>query len=221
MSATSPSKTSFLAFDADTHTYRIDGRIIHSVTTRIQAAGLCGPAVSFYSEESGDRGTRVHLACLDDDEGRPVTLPADEYGYLDSYRRWRDLLIPVWSLLEVPRYSPRFDTAGTADRIGTMADAPVVLDLKTGRPSSWHGVQLACYDLLYDEVPPQTRRRIALYLQPNGRTAQSVDHHAAGDYVFALDLMGDTRGPDRTKRRDRRQRDRDADPQQRVVQSDN
>ena len=178
-----------VTFDHVGHRYAVSGHDVPSVTQRIEAAGLLGPAVSFYSSAAAERGTRVHLACLDLDLKRTVTLPDDERGYLDSYSQWCTMIAPTWTLLEQPHYSAAYDTAGTADRIGTIGGAPVVLDLKTGGLAPWHGLQLAMYDLLHGDVPAQQRRRIALSLRKDGRLAQSVEFHAAADYIHALELM--------------------------------
>ena len=169
--------------------YAINGRTIPSVTGRIAAAGLLGPGAAFYTPESAARGTRVHSACTDLDLGRTCTLPPAEQGFLDSYTAWRTLMQPTWTSMEEPHYSAHYDTAGTADRIGTMAGTPLILDFKTGGPASWHGLQLAMYDLLHDDLPPQQRRRIALYLRIDGRLAQSVEYLDPADYTLALTLM--------------------------------
>jgi hypothetical protein len=189
-----------LVFDVLTHTYSVAGRTVPSVTGRIQAAGLLGPAATFYTHGAAARGTRVHLACLQIDQSTDPELvhglPPDECGYLRSYARWRDAMRPQWTSLEQPHYSPVYDMAGTTDRLGTLDGVPVVADLKTGAPASWHGIQLAMYDLLYDVVPPRQRRRLAVHLAPDGRMAQTVEYHGAGDYLHALELMkGDTHVP--------------------------
>jgi len=187
-----------LIFEATSHEYAINQRTIPSVTDRIAAAGLLGPGAAFYTPESAARGTRVHSACTDVDLSRLVTLSDDERGFVESYQAWRTLMRPTWTSMEQPHYSSRYDTAGTADRLGTMGGTPLVLDFKTGGPASWHGLQLAMYDLLYDDLPPQRRRRIALYLRIDGRLAQSVEYLDPADYTLALTLMKrtDTDGTD-------------------------
>jgi hypothetical protein len=99
------------------------------------------------------------------------------------------MMRPTWSHIEQPQYSALHDTAGTADRVGTMNGQPLIVDLKTGSPASWNGLQLAMYDLLYDDVAPQHRRRLALYLRKDGRLAQSVEYLDPADYTLALALM--------------------------------
>ena len=88
--------------------------------------------------------------------------------------------------METPYYSAEYDLAGTPDRIGTIAGRDVVLDIKSGPPASWHGIQLAAYDLL---VPrSHRRRRIGLYLNANGEMARMMDYRSSRDDLVALTL---------------------------------
>ena len=179
-------------FDPTTHVYTTDyGSEVPSVTQRIKRGGLLGPAAQFYSDESAFRGDAIHGACDDRDHGRDVTafLKGEYGGYLTSYIRWCEAMEPVWTSIETPQYSPRYQTAGTADRVGTINGRPVVLDLKSGGKASWHGVQVAFYDLIHDDLPPRQRRRIVLYLRRNGRMAQSVEFSSPYDYTQALALI--------------------------------
>jgi hypothetical protein len=178
-------------FDPVTHRYTVEGRIIPSVTQRITDAGLLGSAAKFYSPESAARGTAIHQACADRDHGLDVAAFArgEHGGYLTSYIKWCDAIQPIWTSIETPRYSAKYGTAGTADRVGTFHDGqPLVLDLKSGGRASWHSVQLALYDLLHDDLPPRKRRRIVLYLRANGRMAQSVEFASPYDYTLALNM---------------------------------
>ena len=179
-------------FDPETHVYTTDyGSEIPSVTERIRRGGLLGPAAQFYSPESADRGTAVHLACADRDQGRDVAafLKGEFGGFLTSYIKWCDAMEPVWTSIETPQYSPRYQTAGTADRVGTINGKPVVVDMKTGGKAHHHGVQVAFYDLIHDDLPPRQRRRIVLYLRANGRMAQSVEFSSPYDYTQAVSLI--------------------------------
>ena len=64
--------SSKLRFDADTHQYTLDGRVVQSVTQRIARAGLLGSAETWYTPESAERGTAVHLACAHWDTGEDL-----------------------------------------------------------------------------------------------------------------------------------------------------
>jgi len=211
-----------VTFDSIAHRYLVEGREIPSVTTRIKAAGLLGPGAAFYTPEAANRGTRVHAACTDLDLGRPCTLLLAERGFVHSYAQWRRLMRPVWTSMEQPHYSARYDTAGTADRLGTVAGRPLIVDFKTGGATKWHGLQLAMYDLLHDDIPPQRRRRIVLYLRIDGRMAQSVEYLEPSDYTLALTLMKrtDTDGIDLPDARHRRHVDAQLEVQPGTVEPD-
>ena len=173
-------------FDPDTHCYSLDDREIRSVTQRIARAGLLGSAPTWHTPEAAERGTAVHLACHQSDIGAELDICAEWDGYLRSYQAWSRAMAPTWTSMEQPYYNAELDLAGTPDRIGTMAGRDVVLDIKSGPPASWHGIQLAAYDLL---VPlPHRRRRIGLYLDAHGDIARMKDYRASADYVIALTL---------------------------------
>ena len=178
-------------FDADTHTYWVDGASVDFPTRLMQEAGLVGSA-SFFTAAARDRGTRVHAATEAADRGDPdgVGLPAAERGYLESYLVWKTMVQPVWDLIETPRYSAEYRLAGTADRIGRLGGSTgrqVIVDLKTGAPQKFHGLQLAFYDLVYP--PPMTRDRVCLYLRRDGKCAQSVTYRSTDDYDTARRLL--------------------------------
>ena len=179
-----------LTFDAGTHIYRDDGRIVQSVTSLIRDGGLYGKSSAYYTPGSAERGTRVHQSCLDLDLGRKITLPVNEHGYLNSYKLWRDLARPVWTYMEQPAMSKRLNLAGTADRVGhDHGGIPLVLDFKTGGPQNWHGLQLALYDLIYDDIEPEQRRRVALHLRRDGKMCQSVEYSDRRTYDTAARLL--------------------------------
>lgn len=176
-------------FDSITHRYMHGTRRVQSVTGLIKAAGLLGPAAAFYSQEAAERGTRVHRACLDLDLCNPVAIHEEDLRYVDSYARWRKMFHPIWTSLEEPRHSERFDFAGTADRVGTINNRQVILDFKTGGAASWHGLQLALYDILHDELPTMIRRRLTLHLRQDGGVPQMVEYLNRSDYDTAYMLL--------------------------------
>ena len=67
-----------------------------------------------------------------------------------------------------------------------MAGRDVVLDIKSGPPAPWHGIQLAAYDLLGPLA--HRRRRSGLYVRADGEMARMIDYRAPSDYVNALTL---------------------------------
>jgi hypothetical protein len=179
--------TNRFTFDHRAHVYMVGRRAVPSVTGKIAAAGLYEGS-EWFTEESRIRGTRVHQATLAFDLTGTYDEP-DYGGYVESYLRWRELMRPRWTLLEVPRYSKRYRVAGTADRLGIIMGVPVLVDFKTGPKQKWHPFQLAMYDLIYDELPPMVRRRFGVYLRADGRIAQHHEYRERSDYDHAVAIM--------------------------------
>ncbi len=155
-------------FDEATHTYRLHGRVLPSVTTLIK------PLMPDYSHADPTVGSAVHrytelydLALLSEEN-----IPDEFRGYLAAWIGFRANreFTPVH--IEERVYHSILGYAGTIDRIGVVADAgqPVLLDIKTGDPDPWHGVQLAGYclaakrlGLIDDEI-----ERWGVYLRADG-----------------------------------------------------
>ena len=202
-----------LRFDPDTHHYTLDGRVVESVTQRIQQAGLLGSASTWYTPEAAERGTAVHLACEHWDIGARVDICAEWNGYIQSYQSWSRAMSPMWTSVEQPYYSAELDLAGTPDRIGLIAGQDVVLDIKSGPPHQAHGVQLALYDLL--RPLQRRRRRLGLYLRVGGQLARMVPYLLSTDYVIALALCNQ-QNKETHDQTDRTSEDRDRGPRPRA-----
>lgn len=153
-------------FDPEAHEYRLDGRVLVSVTQVLERAGLVDAA--WFTEESRRRGTAVHAATHYLDEGDldiESVDPAIE-GYVLAYERFKREARFRPDIIEVPAYQSRWLYAGTPDRIvlgGGEVIPRCVLDLKTGAPEPWHALQLAAYANLQPE--PFRFARLSLYLR--------------------------------------------------------
>ncbi len=125
--------TRSLEFNPDKHEYRVNGKVIPSVTE------LCGPLTySKYRvdnavvEQAAYRGTIVHeITALWDrgdleDEG---TLAADVGMYLMGWIKFCHDYSPEWQYIELPLACRTF--AGTLDRVGWIDGRLVVVDIKT------------------------------------------------------------------------------------------
>lgn len=143
-------------FDEEAHVYRVDGRIVPSVTEILSGVGLAENFMAGGREidpdvlaNAAERGTMVHLAieleCLGElDED---TVDDEIWPYLEAWRQFVDDtgFLPVAN--EFRFYEPANDYCGTADMIGYLGDQLTVLDLKTGSIGlkPWHKYQLAAY----------------------------------------------------------------------------
>jgi hypothetical protein len=144
------------------------------VTSILHAAGCMGG--QWWTPESRDRGTRVHLATRLLDEGKLnwAALRDDERPYVEAWQAFKAenkvniLAVEEFLCDELYRY------AGTCDRkayiyFGRDTALVWLLDIKTGTPDPWHGLQLAAYARLLQQSSAQNPYRAGVYLQPNGR----------------------------------------------------
>jgi len=170
-----------LEFDEASHTYRVGGRVLPSVTQILRPIGpdlaSIPPAVL---ERKRMLGTAAHLACELDDCGElddSATDP-DVMGYVRAWRLFVEQLEVTVLLTEHRAHSISLGYAGTIDRLAIMPTpeapggrAPWVLDLKTAaEPHPSYGVQLAGYDLLLRDAGKVAAplRRGTVHLRPDG-----------------------------------------------------
>lgn len=132
-------------FDEATHTYKVNGLPIPSVTEILKEEGFID--VSFFTDYGRERGKLAHLAIhlfdqgeLDEESLDPVLSP-----YVEAWKRFRadtgveiiESEVPVVDLLG--RY------AGTPDKIVLLDGKQTILDLKTGAILPWVRLQLCAY----------------------------------------------------------------------------
>jgi len=161
------------------HIYRVDGRIVESVTQAIGRSGL-DPNKNFYNQAACDRGNAIHemLEHLDLGTLNVALVPKDFQPYLKAYLLFNKFSRPVWNIdgVEQSFYNEEFDFCGTRDRAGTILwkgkRVKCVLDLKSGVKAPWHKIQLAGYGLdhRYDW------ERFCLYVKKNG--TYELEHYS-------------------------------------------
>jgi len=183
-------------FDPVLHEYRWKGRILPSITTVLQAAGLYNlpPVEQDVLNLAAERSRRVHWITVRMDRGLPGAEPsAAVRGYLDAYHNFCDahVFTPHDSFTECPLCDPQLEIAGTPDRAGYLNGGGAVLDLKTfPQREAVTGIQLAGYRHLLRVNGFQAPRRVSVHLQPNGRF-QVEEYRDFGDeaaFLAALNL---------------------------------
>jgi len=162
-----------LQFDEGTHTYTVDGAVLPSVTQILDALGLMDK--TYYTEETRDRGTAIHEAIFWIEqgiltyeafgEGHPLA------GYIAAWRSFRETSGFEIRDMEARRYHSTMRYAGTIDVIAHHKGKAVV-DMKSGLTESWHGVQLAAYAELEQDV----KHRYVLELHNTGKFSL-VEHY--------------------------------------------
>ena len=146
-----------IGFDPDQHVYKVDGRIVPSVT---QIINFDKP--SFYLDNgAAERGTIVHKLLEEHDLGVGMEFLYEvEYrAFLDQYREFLLDMNPVFEGIESPIHHAKLMYCGTIDRAGTINGIPFIADIKTGSSvPSWARLQTAAYAKAYYKDPEKVKR---------------------------------------------------------------
>lgn len=161
---------SWLDFDEAGHVYRVDGRVIPSVTQILEPlydwSGIPRPIL----QAAAERGAAVHKACeLYDLELLDESSLDDEVAaYLEGWKRFREDTGFIPERVEARVYSARWGYAGTVDRTGRLKRKHILLDIKSGQVSPVTGPQTAAYaEALTEMSGDKFVARYGLYLRPN------------------------------------------------------
>lgn len=158
-------------FVEESHTYFLGEKILPGITGILKACGYIDP--TYYTEESRNRGSHVHLAIKFLNKG---TLDwdsvIDQYiGYVSAYEKFaRDWNLKL-ELFERPMYHPDLLFAGTPDLVGTVLNnVPSIVEIKTGPVMKWTALQTAAQELLVRawDRPNLRRRRWGVTLNADG-----------------------------------------------------
>lgn len=154
-------------FDADTHTYRIDGKEVPSVTQVLKEAGLVD--TRWYTEEGRERGERIHIITEMYDQGILLERQVPEMyrGYLAAWKKFlRESGAEVLENESVV-WNAVLGYAGMMDRLVAWNKLDAILDIKGGGVGKWECIQTAGYAGARDprRPPPQ---RFAIHLRSNG-----------------------------------------------------
>jgi len=182
-----------LTFEESEHVYRLDGRIIPSVTQVLEGAGLYDP--SKYPPDVASRGSYVHVLTALNDRGE---LTVDmlgrfpEYdGYMTAWRQFvRDSGI-VFTGIEVHVHGSLYglDFGGTVDRIGKCDGSRIIIDIKSGAYEKHHAIQTAGY---LECMPARGARykRWGIYVHANGKSdIKRYADDASDRQVFGAQLV--------------------------------
>lgn len=165
-----------IEFDEKKHQYKVDGKVVPSVTEileHITAVGY-GKVNPSILEEAKERGTAVHELTEAIDLGFPPEYidPALE-GYAVAYLQFLGDYDVEWDYIEHRFYEPKMGFCGTIDRVGKIDGKDCVLDIKTtSSPSVDQKIAVVCQTAAYslgivDEYSPYVNR-YALYLHRDG-----------------------------------------------------
>ncbi len=119
-------------------------------------------------------GTAVHEAIYDYLMGDAPVLPVAGYGYLDSFKQWKDALNPEYVLMEQRLYDNELMLTGAIDALVKMPyeDLPVLVDYKTSAqesPTVWPMQAHLYQHLLKVNDRPTADRFLFLRLNKDGK----------------------------------------------------
>lgn len=181
-----------LTFDEATHTYRFNGVVVPSVTQILKGVGLIDEN-RWATDWHMTRGRYIHKATELWDQGRldMDSVDPEIAGYVQSYILFR----ATSANLEIKRIESRVHhelmwVAGTLDREIALNGCPALLDIKSGQPEPWHGLQLSGYALCCGWE--WTHKRFGLYLKKDGsmaRLEEYTDPYDDKHFFSALDLF--------------------------------
>lgn len=170
-----------LTFDESTHTYRVGGKVVPSVTQILR------PIIDFSGIDpavlaaKADLGTRVHAACefWDQDDLDESSVEDDVAPRLQAWQRFVRESDARVLYAERRVYEPMLGYAGTLDAVIEMGGRRVIVDRKTSDdvPAS-AGPQTAAYLRALGDI--SVTRRAVVLLGADGRH-QYVELTAADD----------------------------------------
>lgn len=169
-----------IEFDEKKHQYKVDGKVVPSVTEileHITAVGY-GKVNPSILEEAKERGTAVHELTEAIDLGFPPEYidPAVE-GYAVAYLKFLEDYDVEWDYIEHRFYEPKMGFCGTIDRVGKIDGKDCVLDIKTtSSPSVDQKIAVCCQTVAYSYGMESDEEginyldfdRYALYLHRDG-----------------------------------------------------
>lgn len=170
-----------IIFNKETHTYRLDGQPIPSVTQILKEASLVD--LSHINAGMLNRaskfGDAVHLAChlYNINDLNDSTLDPKLRPYLDAWIKFlKDLHITITDS-EKPIASRKFWVAGTPDDIGCN-EIKNLIEIKTGEMLPVVAIQTGAYEGIYNEGKPRAdkiRNRIVVQLCDDGNYKLAPD----------------------------------------------
>jgi hypothetical protein len=179
-----------LTFEADSHTYTFEGRMVPSVTQILAPLSNLQMVDPGVLAAAGAFGTAVHRAAELDDLGEldEETLDPALDPYLAAWRRFSKDHAVTWDLIEGRVHNKAMGYAGTVDRYGMVGRDDAVVDLKSSAilyPTV--GAQLSAYA---KAIPGTTllTKRIGVLLKPDGNY-QAKTYSSPMDWAVFASLI--------------------------------
>jgi len=183
-----------VTFDQATHTYRMGGVVVPSVTQCLEAAYDFRFVDAAVLQKAADFGTKVHKTIELFEQGRlnRATLHPLLNAHLEQWIKFKREMAFVVTSTEQLVYSTKRRYAGTMDCYGVLGGDEMLLDVKTGGVYAPHQLQTAGYKMAAVEmgVMSNSARRSSLYLRED---EYEIRFHSGGsDDVVFMSLLNFT-----------------------------
>lgn len=189
-----------LTFDEENHLYKLDEKVIPSVTQILKEAGLSsfGNVPEHILEPACILGKHVHKATeladldmLDRESLDPLYLQ-----YLESWESFKQDYLFVPDFIELELFHQTLKFAGRIDRVGMIRiknqNLRAIVDIKTGMKTKEVAIQTAGYQLLFNNSvirKDQIKIRLAVFLKPSGYKVETYTNKADENiFISALNI---------------------------------
>lgn len=143
-----------LEFNEEKHIYRVDGKVVPSVSEILEFAKmpLMKDIPKYILDIASDRGTRIHKATENIDAEIEEEIDYDIEPYVTAYKLFLAEYSPLWLYRELMLTNGKY--AGTLDSVGIVADKLALGDYKSTSKVDLisHFAQLIKYRQLWVET---------------------------------------------------------------------
>jgi len=182
-----------LTFNEETHTYKLNGVELPSVTQIITSIGLVDYSMvnKDLLDYKADIGRKIHKTIelydnkeLDNSELHPLLR-----NYLEQWRKFKKDFRLHTIESEIRMFHPAYKYAGTIDKLGRIDDYYVILDIKSGGISPSHSIQTSAYkEMLEKNTQIKIKKRFAVYLTEENYTVVEHKDNDLGVFLAALSI---------------------------------
>lgn len=168
-----------LTFEETSHTYRLDGLIIPSVTTLMKplSEAYYGGIDAKVLNRAADRGTSVHSAIDLYCRFGIIDIEPELEGYFEAFKAWfKDYDVKPYAT-ETRTYNKSLLYAGTVDMSCSERGVDTLADFKTtaGFSAMLCGVQLEAYDRAQESHGVKYQNRAIIQLKNDGTYCRHTD----------------------------------------------
>lgn len=187
-----PESTPICTFDEALHEYRIDGRVVPSVTQCLRYIDSFDGVPADVLEAAREFGSHVHAACDLDNRGALDEESLDPHlaEYLAGWRKFLHESKGRVVQSEQIVFSPRLLYAGTLDAVVNINGRDTLVDIKSGAIPRSVGPQTAAYaEALRETTGQKISARLCVQLLANDyRTKPLKDPADWSVFVSCLNL---------------------------------